>query len=415
MTRTPANPGFGTKLCHGNAGTREAEPSDEVSWGDPVRTGTAYDFRTDAITTPSLGQLTAIAHATLNDDVFGEDRTTTLFERHMASISGVEAAAFVISGTMANQLAIAALCNTPPPTGILASSTSHVLNFEAGGIAHLTGATPQPITPSNGLYLTLADITRHAKLLSTPNNTPLDLTLVPTRLISLETPSLGNVPPLSELTSIKAFASSQDIKLHIDGARIWDAIAAGEGGGTLSSIAACADALTISFSKGLGAPIGAMVLGSEETILRVKRLRQSIGGGVRKVGMLAAAAREAMCENWGPRGEDERGVVGRVHGPAKRVAGMWTDRGGRLARPTETGMVWLDLDGVPVDAGVVNAVAVRRGVLVAAPRVVVHHQICERAVEVLGEVFEEVLERGKRGDGGVGIGGGVVSKGCVLG
>ncbi|KAK0618883.1 pyridoxal phosphate-dependent transferase [Immersiella caudata] len=410
MTQTASNRGFGTKQCPGTPNRQEPESADAVSWGDAERTGTAYDFRTDAVTTPSLNQLAAITHATLNDDVFGEDRTTTLFESQMASLCGVETAAFVISGTMANQLAIAALSNHAPPTGILASSSSHVLNFEAGGIAHLTGAMSQPVTPSNGLYLTLADIQSRAKL--DPFNTT-TLTLCPTRILSLENTSHGNPIPLSELRAIKSWATQNNIQVHVDGARIWHAVAADpERYGTLSEIASCADALTVSFAKGIGAPIGAMVVGSKEVVSRVKRLRQSIGGGVRKVGILAAAAREAMRENWGEGETDERGVLGRVHEMARRVEGMWMEKGGGLARKTETNMVWLDLGRV--DAKVLNEMAWRRGLLVAAPRLVMHHQICDRAVELLGDVFDEVLVRVAGEDGAPTSGRGVASKGCVL-
>ncbi|KAK4121269.1 hypothetical protein N657DRAFT_665561 [Parathielavia appendiculata] len=389
MTQTTGNVpsrAWGTKLPPGNKTTPEhVDVSGEVSWGDPARTGTAYDFRTDAITTPSIRQLAAISRATLNDDVFSEDATTAQLERHMAAVCGCDAAAFVVSGTMANQLAIGALlCRYARPNGVLADASAHVVNFEAGGLAALSGATVQPVRPANGqgrgLYLTAADLTAHARC--------------PTRVVSLENTAHGNVVPLGELRAVREWASRRGVMVHIDGARVWDAVASSSGGragGTLAEIAACADAMTLSFSKGIGAPIGAVVVGSSAVIRRVKRLRQSIGGGVRKMGVLAAAAREALLENFGPGDVDVRGVLGAVHGMAAAVARMWTDRGGRLLRPTETNMVWLDLASAGVTAEMLNAVGTRSGILISAPRIVLHHQICATALASLEQVFDAVL------------------------
>ena len=368
-----------------------------------------------------MRQLAAISRATLNDDVFGEDQTTTQFERHMAAVCGQEAAAFVMSGTMANQLSIAALCQHRPHA-VLADASAHVVNFEAGGLALLSGATVQPVQPSNKLYLTVADIPRHANVppatTTTNITTPTPWTappprweVCPTTIISLENTAHGNIIPLPELRAIREWTSHHNIRVHIDGARVWDAVAAGAG--TLAEIAGCADAMTLSFAKGIGAPVGAMVVGSAEVMGRVKRLRQSVGGGVRKVGVLAAAAREAVLESFGPGGVDSvRGAFGAGHGMAEVVARMWTDRGGRLVRPTETNMVWLDLVSAGVTAEVVNEMGVRSGILVAAPRIVLHHQICAKALASLEQVFEDILVRRQQEAVVTPSDFGVQSKGC---
>lgn len=366
----------------------------------------------DAVTTPSIRQLAAISRATLNDDVFGEDQTTSLFEHQMAAVCGQEAGAFVISGTMANQLAIGALCQHRPHA-VLADASAHVVNFEAGGLANLSGATVQPVQPSNGLYLSVDDIARHAKVsVASDTNACIRWEICPTKVISLENTAHGNAIPLSELRAIKEWASRHDVMVHIDGARIWDAVASGRAG-TLAEIASCTDAMTLSFAKGVGAPIGALVVGSAEVIRRVKRLRQSIGGGVRKIGVLAAAAREAVLENFGPGDVDERGVLGAAHDMASTVARMWTDRGGRVTRPTETNMVWLDLASAGITPETLNDLGMRNGILVAAPRIILHPQICGKALATLEQVFDEVLVR-RQVEIPAGVSHlGVQSKGCV--
>ncbi|KAK3389264.1 pyridoxal phosphate-dependent transferase [Podospora didyma] len=380
MQESVANRAWGTKLVPGDTNSSR-NLHDGVSWGDATATGTAFDFRTDAITTPSINQLAAISRATLNDDVFGEDKTTTLFERHIADICGKEAAAFVISGTMANQLALRALLHQPPH-GIIADVSSHVVNFEAGGLAHFGGAMVQAVQPSNGLYLTLDDIRKHAKVSDA-------LEICPTRVISLENTAHGNVIPLQQLQRIRDWTSSHGTAVHIDGARIWDAVASS--GATLKQIAACTDAMTLSFAKGLGAPIGAMIVGSKDLIHRAKRLRQSIGGGVRKAGVLTVAAREALLESFGPGDVDVKGVARAIHDMAAAVAGMWTSRGGYLLRPVETNMVWLDLPSAGISAASVDDLAMRRGLLTAAPRIVLHHQISAKALMSLEHVFDDLL------------------------
>ncbi|KAM6516608.1 hypothetical protein FALCPG4_014789 [Fusarium falciforme] len=351
-------------------------------WGDPTLTGSAFDFRSDAITTPSHGMLEAIAGATLNDDVYGEDQLTRSFEEHMASICGKEAALFVVSGTMANQIALGALSRRC--TGVLADATSHIVHFEAGGLAGLSGASIQPVRPANGHYLTFDDVERHAV---TTNM----IERLPTSIISLENTAHGSVIPLQELRKMKAWADEQEIAIHIDGARVWHAVAAG--GGTLKEIAACCDAMTLSFGKGLAAPIGSVIVGPRDLIARARRLRQSIGGGVRKAGAIVAAAWQAMIENFGPGDVDTRGIIQSTHILARAVANMWTSRGGLLLRPVMTNLVWLDLRSAGLDKSRLDTAAQHRDIRIRAPRIVLHHQISTDAMRRLEAVFEEVLEK----------------------
>ncbi|KAI8185656.1 u4 u6 small nuclear ribonucleoprotein prp4 [Colletotrichum sp. SAR 10_75] len=275
-------------------------PSDEenpVLWGSPAQTGAAFDFRSDVVTTPSQGMLLAIARTTLHDDVYGEDSTTKNFEEEMAKTCGHESAAFVLSGTMANQLAIRSLLHQPPHA-VLADASAHIIHWEAGGVAHLSGAMVQGIRPANGLYLTLEDIKKHAVLTD-------DIHKCPTRVVSIENTSSGVVIPLAELQRIKAWASTHGVAVHMDGARLWEAVSAGAS--ALDDFGKCCDVLTLDFSKNLGAPMGAMVLGPSELIRRLKRTRKSIGAPVPPKMMhpsRQAYVEEAMDEDRGIALED---------------------------------------------------------------------------------------------------------------
>ncbi|OHW92339.1 beta-eliminating lyase [Colletotrichum incanum] len=352
-------------------------------WGSPQETGSTFDFRSDVITTPSQGMLLAIARTTLHDDVYGEDSTTSNFEEEMAKICGHESAAFVLSGTMANQLALRSVLHQPPHA-ILADASAHIIHWEAGGIAHLSGAMVQGIRPKNGLYLTLDDVKKHAVITD-------DVHKCPTRAISIENTCSGVIIPLEELQRIKEWASVYGIAIHMDGARLWEAVSTGAG--SLEDFGRCCDVLTVDFSKNLGAPMGAMVLGSSELIKRLRRLRKSIGGGMRQAGVLVAAARQAVVENFGLGPRDSRGVLDISRTMAKEVGRMWTRRGGLVLKPIETNMVWLDLRSCGVEISEWNEIGRQYGVKLDGKRVVLHHQISELAMKRLGAVMDEVLGR----------------------
>ncbi|KAK2046929.1 beta-eliminating lyase [Colletotrichum somersetense] len=352
-------------------------------WGSPQETGAAFDFRSDVVTTPSRDMLLAIARTTLHDDVYGEDTTTRDFEEEMAKICGHESAAFVLSGTMANQLALRSLLHQPPHA-ILADAHAHIIHWEAGGVAHLSGAMIQGIRPRNGLYLTLDDIKRHATVTD-------DVHKCPTRVISIENTCSGMIIPLEELRTIKEWASAHDITVHMDGARLWEAVSAGAG--SLGDFGRCCDVLTVDFSKNLGAPMGAMVLGSFGLIKSLRRLRKSIGGGMRQAGVLVAAARQAVVENFGLGPWDSRAVLESSRTMAQEVGEMWTRRGGIVLKPIETNMVWLDLEGCGIKTSEWNEIGRRHGIKLDGKRVMLHHQISDLAIKRLGAVMDEVLSR----------------------
>lgn len=327
--------------------------------------------------------LDAIIKATLHDDVYREDETTSKFEQEMAALCGHEAAAFVITGTMANQLALLTLLSQPPHA-ILADAQAHIVNFEAGGTSHLSGASVQAIRPMNHKYLTLEDIQRYAIISD-------DVQRCPTRVISLEqTTSGGLVIPLEELQRIHAWAKDHDIFIHVDGSRLWEAIATGAG--SMRDFAQCCDIVTLEFGKNLGAPMGAMVIGSLDRIERLRRLRKSIGGGLRQAGILAAAARKAVWENFGPGVWDSKGVLPTCHKLAKHIGNSWVQIGGKLLRDVETNMIWVDLAEAGISVKEWNETGRRHGIKLDGRRIVVHHQICDEAVQILERVFTEVLK-----------------------
>lgn len=184
-------------------------------------------------------------------------------------------------------------------------------------------------------------------------------------------------------------AQTNGVTIHMDGARLFDAVAAS--GSSLHDFAQCADLVTLDFSKNLGAPMGAMILGTANAIQRLKRTRKGIGGGMRQAGVLAAAARQAVVENFGLGGVDSVGKLARSYNIAKLVGQFWTERGGHLLREVETNVVWVDLKSLGVEEKVWNTVGKKHGIRLDGKRIMVHHQICDEAVMKLQSVMSEVL------------------------
>ncbi|KAL4923612.1 pyridoxal phosphate-dependent transferase [Aspergillus undulatus] len=349
-----------------------------IAWGTTRRA--EADFRSDVLTTPSMGMLAAMIGASLGDDVFKEDQVTNEFQSVMASQCGLEAGAFVISGTMANQLAIRTLL-TQPPCGVLVDARAHVIHFEGGGVG-MSGASIQTARPSNGRYMVLEDIISRAIVTE-------DVHKCPTRVISIENTAGGSVIPVEELRRISEWAHSKDIKVHMDGARLWEAVAAG--GGSLYDYGTLCDMVSLDFSKNLGAPIGAMVLGSAKSIAQLRRIRKSLGGAMRQSGPLAAAARFAVNEQFGHGPWGSRGKLRAVHALAKEVGEMWMALGGELVREVETNQVWLNIEQAGITAERWNQLGAKHGVKLDGKRLVLHHQISSDAITKLGLVFSEAL------------------------
>jgi threonine aldolase len=327
--------------------------------------------------------LAAIVNTTLRDDVFREDTTTMDFESDIAARCGQAAGLFTITGTMANQLGLRTLL-TQPPHAILADSRAHILTNEAGGPAFMSGAMIQAVEPSNGKYLTVEDIEANAVLTDNVHKCP-------TRVIALENTISGVIVPLSEMVKISRWARRNDIKIHLDGARLFEAVAAGAG--SLRAYCQLVDTVTVDFSKDLGAPMGAMLLGNSEHIAQARWIRKSIGGGMRQAGVLSAAARVAVEEQFGPGDCGQAGKLRRVHENAKEVGKMWQSKGGKLTKDIETNQVWIDLQALGIQDEEWNEIGRSQGVSLDGSRLVFHHQIGDEAIQQLGRAFDIVLSR----------------------
>jgi threonine aldolase len=335
----------------------------------------AFDFRSDVHTTPTMSMLRAIQQCSLLDDVTMEDPTTLSLERFIADLTGKEAALLVLSGTMGNQVSLRAHL-TQPPQAVLCDRRGHIINYEAGGVATYSQAMMQPIDAQNGTYLTLEEVKKYAVVSD-------DVHACPTRVISLENTLNGAIMPLSEVRRISAWGRENGIIMHLDGARLWEAVASGAG--TLKEFCAEFDSISLCFSKGLGAPIGSIVVGTEAFIKRSRWMRKSMGGGLRQAGVVAAPARVAVEETF------LGGKLTQSHENAKKIAKIWTDLGGKLQYPVDTNMVWLDLEAHGVDINNFIELSEKYGVRVRGGRFVVHYQIGEEAIESLRKVFTEVL------------------------
>ncbi|PVI03753.1 aromatic amino acid beta-eliminating lyase/threonine aldolase [Periconia macrospinosa] len=319
--------------------------------------------------------LNAIVQCTLLDDVFHEDPTTISLERFVADLTGKEDALLVLSGSMGNQVALRTHL-VAPPHGIVCDRRSHIIQHEAGGIATLSQAMAQPIDAKNGKYITLEEIQEHTVISD-------NIHMCPTRVIELENTLNGAIMPLNEVKRISAWARQNDIILHMDGARLWEAVAAGAG--SLKEYCAEVDSVSLCFSKGLGAPIGSILVGSAAFIKRCRWTRKSIGGGLRQAGVVAAPARVAVEETF------LGGKLAQSHENARRLERIWVDLGGKLKYPVDTNMVWLDLKGSGIEVDKFVEVADELGVVVKGERFVVHYQISEEALVRVQKLFERVL------------------------
>ncbi|THC94667.1 hypothetical protein EYZ11_005852 [Aspergillus tanneri] len=340
-----------------------------------------FDLRSDTMTKPTPSMLEAICQTTLLDDVFNEDPVTNDLQAYLAKRTSHEDALLVMSGTMGNQVAIRSHL-TQPPYSVICDQRSHVINYEAGGASSLTGAMVQPVIPKNGSYLTLEEIQKYAVLDD-------DIHHCPTKLICLENTLDGRVMPLTEARRITEWAHATNIKVHLDGARLWEAVVSGAG--SLTEYASLFDSVSLCFSKGLGAPIGSILVGSKEFIRKARWFRKSIGGGVRQTGVIAAAARVAVEETFGSDPYGNGGKLQESHVKAKRVAEMWTSRGGKLSHPVETNMVWLDLESSGLGPNDLADIGQEKGLKLLGGRVVIHYQVSEEAIARLGQAFDVAM------------------------
>jgi threonine aldolase len=320
--------------------------------------------------------LEAISLTSLLDDVYQEDPTTNDLESFIADLTRKEAALLVLSGTMGNQVAIRTHLQGPPH-GIVTDQNTHIMQWEAGGVAVLCGALMQTVLPTNGRYVTLEDIQKVAVIGD-------DIHYCPTKLISLENTINGAVVPLAECQRIYSWAREHGIPVHLDGARLWEAVAAGAG--SLKDYCACTDSVSLCFSKGLGAPIGSILVGSKEFVKRARWIRKSLGGGLRQAGVVTSAAKVAV--------EDQflSGKLVAVHERARQAEALWKKYGGQTAKPVETNMIWLDLAHAEISAEKFIEEGQKAGLRLSGGRLVMHHQIGDEAMLRLETLIKAVLK-----------------------
>ena len=318
----------------------------------------------DITTTSTPAMLRAIVDAGLNDGWTGNGAAN--FEAHVAQLASREAALFNVSSIMSNQVALRTHV-TCPPTGVLCDARSHVIHMEAGGMASWAGALPQALMPSNGRYLTVDDMKR--KIVLSDGS---DSCTCPTRIIHLENPLGGVILPLTELRRIKCFAEEHGLKVHMDGARLWEVVATGAG--SLNDFCAAADSVNLCLTKGLGAPVGSILLGDYDFIRTAKWVRKSVGGVMRQPGLMAAAAWAAMDEAFGRDPSGKKSLLGRTHERASKAADFWQQLGGKLAVPQETNMVWLDLKAAGIDEVEWEKIGEKHGLRLHSSRLVMHYR-----------------------------------------
>jgi threonine aldolase len=342
----------------------------------------SIDLRSDTVTRPTPEMRRAMAEAEVGDDVFGDDPTVNSLQGYAADLLGKEAALFVPTGSMGNQVCLAAI--TRPGDEVVCESNAHFLHYEGGSVAAHLGLMMRPL-PGNAGVIDASQVGAAIRQGSEHNPR--------TAVVAFENThnaSGGRVFPLDEARAISKVCREANVAVHLDGARLFNAQAAT--GTDAREWADCADTLTFCFSKGLGAPIGSMVCGTEEVIAEARRVRKRLGGGMRQVGVIAAAARVAL--ETGPQRLTED------HANARRLAEGLAELHPEAADPTtvETNMVYVNLAPFGISGAELARRALEQGLVLlggAAPiiRLVTHRDVSaadvDRALKVLGLVLKD--------------------------
>ncbi|HEY5132652.1 MAG TPA: low-specificity L-threonine aldolase [Candidatus Krumholzibacteriaceae bacterium] len=337
------------------------------------------DLRSDTVTRPSPGMREAIAKAEVGDDVFGDDPTVKRLEERMAALLAKEAAVYVPSGTMSNTLAL--LSQTSPGDEVILDRRCHIFNYEVAASAVLGGLQLFPMDGPGGL-LPLEALPAAVR--------PANIHHPRTSLISIENThnrAGGRVYPFEEIEAVSRFARERSLRLHMDGARL--ANASVKTGIAFERYGTLVDSITFCFSKGLGSPVGSMLVSDASAIAKARVWRKRLGGGMRQAGILAAACLYALDHNVARLAEDhdKAGRIGRIVEASKRC---------RLAFPVETNIVIFEaVDGA---AGALRIdEALRREGILAHPfgdryvRMVTHLDVTAPDMERLERILPRIL------------------------
>lgn len=331
------------------------------------------DLRSDTVTRPTDGMRKAMAEAEVGDDVYAEDPTVTALEERTAELFGHEAALFVPSGTMGNQIGMRLVCE--PGQEVLCDADAHVVTYEMGAAAAIFGISTRTVVSPEGRL----DAQQLIEQVRPQDNWHLTATAA----IAVENTHNrggGLVQPLGELQKLWNWSRGAGAAVHLDGARIWNAHAAS--GVELATYGRLADTASVCFSKGLGTPVGSVLVASAERIATARLWRKRLGGGMRQVGVLAAACLYALDHHLPRLGED--------HEHARLLA----ERLGVDPASVETNMVVLD----DVNAPLVAEAATAEGVLVSQVsarkiRLVTHLDVDRAGVDRAADVLTGLLAR----------------------
>ena len=297
------------------------------------------DFRSDTVTQPSIAMKERMFSAALGDDVFQDDPTTLELQRYAAQLLGFEAALFAPSGTQTNLIAMMSHCQRGDEA--IVGQQWHTYKWEAGGMAVLGSIQPQPLELQADGTLALSDIAAAIK--------PDDPHFARTRLVVIENTVGGKVLPLSYMRDVAALAKAKSLACHIDGARLMNAAVALAPAHKLSpqqmarELCQGYDSVSLCLSKGLGCPIGSLLLGSSDFIARARRVRKMLGGGMRQTGVLAAAGLYALQHNIDRLADDHANCQHLADGLTDLAAQLPTLNGQLQVLPVQTNILFTDL------------------------------------------------------------------------
>ncbi|MCC7291879.1 MAG: aminotransferase class I/II-fold pyridoxal phosphate-dependent enzyme [Phycisphaerales bacterium] len=338
------------------------------------------DLRSDTVTRPTPGMRKTMAEAEVGDDVFGDDPTVNRLQERIAHMTGKEAALFVPSGSMGNQASIRA--HTEPGDEIIGHEHSHFYFYEGGAPCALSGCSLRLLRGEGGMFT--ADDVRGALR---PGNSHFPQS----RLVVIENTHNkggGTIWSLDAIRRIHEVAREAKLRMHLDGARLWNAGVAT--GIKIEDWARPFDTVSMCFSKGLGAPVGSIVAGSAEIIRRVHRFRKMFGGGMRQAGILAAAALYALDHHVERLADD--------HHNARRLAQIISALPGIQVDPrrVQTNIVFFDVDAAMSTAATLCEALKARGVWVLpvgpqTVRAVTHLDVSAEQIDAAGQVMSEVL------------------------
>lgn len=333
------------------------------------------DFRSDTVTRPCQEMRQAMASAVVGDDVYGDDPTVNRLEQWAADRHGFAAAIFCSSGTQANLLALMAHCERGDE--YLCGQQAHNYKFEGGGAAVLGSIQPQPIENEKDGTLCFKKLRAAIK--------PIDPHFARSKLLSLENTINGKVLPLTYLAQAREFVNRHQLQLHLDGARAYNAAVALDV--DIIEIAKHFDSMTICLSKGLGAPIGSLLLGSPALISKARRWRKVLGGGMRQAGILAAAAEIALKKNVSRLAQD--------HDNARYLAVKMNQLRGVTVNLEQvvSNMLFAQLDPA-IDIAQIGQTLAQQNILITSAnplRLVTHLDIKQADLDIFIEAFANAL------------------------